>query len=346
MRPIKQSLIYAGIILWGIGIMLSTILLFFPYQKALKIVSQNLLGSSRMAVALEGSRFGFTSAQATKIVVGHPAVEGKPLFEIRKVDVRWYPLSLLTGKLAIFCKALVYDGTVECSIDRIPMFSKGSPYLRINFENVNLAKYPEGTLPWFKGMSGSMSGWIKEEVPLDRSDKQKGSFRIVMTAGEIKEIQLKGLENFVLPYKEVLAEGRISGSKIYVDRIVVDGGTMTLKGNGTIERGGDEQRVNLTLACENTSKASPLAIGSVIAVTGNQWHPTVTISTEPMQQGEKVAARNHKINLRGLVRGNLSSEHGEPGTRLQAREALAARYPGVPTNWVVGVPIMRAGLIL
>ncbi len=316
MKLIKQSLIYAGIIMWGIAVMLTTVLVFFPYQKALKIISQNLLASSRMIVAVEGPRFGFTSVQVSKIIVGHVAVQGKTLFELRKIDARWDPLSLLIGKLAIFCRAYAYDGMVECSIDSISMLSKVNPNMKIKFENVNLAKYPEGTLPWFKGMSGSMSGWIREEVPLERSGKQKGSFRIVMTAGEIKDVQVKGLQNFVLPYKEVLAEGRISESKIYLDNIVVDGENISLKGNGAIERGGDEQRVNLTLACENTSKTSLLANGSVITVTGDQWHPTITISTEPAQQGEKVAARNHKIKLHGLLRGNVSSEHGGPGTPI------------------------------
>ena len=238
MKLASQSLIYAGIVLWGIVVMLSIVLIFFPYQKTLKIVSQNLLGSSRMIVALEGSRFGFTNAQASKVLVGHVAVEGKPLFELRKVYVRWNPLSLLAGKLAIFCRAIAYDGIVDCSIDGIPLSAKGSPLMRIKFENVNLAKYPEGTLPWFKGMSGNMSGWIKSEVPLQRSDKKKGSFQITMAGGEIRDMQVKGLQNFVLGYSKIMAEGRISGSKIYVDTIRVDGEGITLKGNGTIEKGG------------------------------------------------------------------------------------------------------------
>ena len=294
MRPGRQSLIYIAVILWGFVIMLGVVLAFFPYQKALNIVSQNVLGSSRMIIALEGSRFGFISAQASKVVVGHVAVEGRPLFEFRRVNARWYPFSLLKGKLAILSRAVAYDGMVECSIDGIPLLSAGVPFMKIKFENVNLAKYPEGTLPWCKGMSGSMSGWIKEEAPMESRDKQKGSFRINMTAGEIKELQLKGLQNFVLAYKEVVIEGRISGSKIYVDKILVEGDGITLKGNGTLEQGGAEPRINLTLAYENSSKTSPLSNGSVITVTGNQWSPTVTISTEPAQQAEKVAARDYK----------------------------------------------------
>ena len=52
MKLIKQSLVYAGIIIWGVAVMLTTVLVFFPYQKALKIISQNLLASSRMIVAV------------------------------------------------------------------------------------------------------------------------------------------------------------------------------------------------------------------------------------------------------------------------------------------------------
>jgi type II secretion system protein N len=295
MRVARQSLIYGAFILWGFVIMLGVVLAFFPYQKALRIVSQNVLGSSRMIIALEGSRFGFISAQASKVVVGHVAVEGRPLFEFRTIDARWYPFSLLKGKLAILCKAVAYDGTVESSIDGIPVLSSGIPFMKLKFSNVNLAKYPQGTLPWFKAMSGSMSGWIWKEVPLQRSDRQKGSFRINMTAGEITELQVKGLQNFALAYKEVVVEGRISGSKIYVDKILFEGDGITLKGNGTLEGGGAEPRINLTLACENSSKTSPLSNGSVITITGNQWSPTITISTEPAQKAENVAARNDRV---------------------------------------------------
>jgi len=295
MKRIRQGLFYAGVTLWGVVVMLGIILIFFPYQRALKIVSQNVLGSSRMIVALEGPRLGFMTAQASRVAVGHVAVEGKPLFELRRVYVRWHPLSLLFGKLAILCTAVAYDGAVTCSIDGIPLRASGSPFMKITFENVNLAKYPEETLPWFKGMSGSMSGWVKKEVPWERSDRQKGSFRITMTAGELKELHIKGLQNFVLGYKEVAAEGRISGSTIYVDKILVDGDGIKLKGKGTIERGEPDQRVNLTFACESASKDSPLANGSVITVTGHQWSPTITISTEPAQQGESISLRDQKV---------------------------------------------------
>ncbi len=293
MRLPRQSLIGAAFVLWGFAVMLAVVLVFFPYQKALKIVSQNLLGSSRMVIALENPRFGFAGAQVSRIVVGHVAVEGGPLFEFRKIDMRWRPFSLLTGKLAILCKATAYDGTVDCSIDGISVSGTGSPFMNVTFKNVNLAKYPERVLPWFRGMSGSMSGWIKKEISLERSGKPKGSFRISMAAGEIKEVQIKGLQSFVLPYKKVTVEGRITGSKTYVDKIVAEGDGIKLEGNGTIEEAEDaEARINLTLTCRNGSEASPLPNGSVIKVTGNKWSPTVTISTEPAQQTEKVAARN------------------------------------------------------
>jgi hypothetical protein len=68
-----------------------------------------------------------------------------------------------------------------------------------------------------------MSGSIRKEVSLARPEKQTGSFRITMTAGEMKELQIKNLERFVLAYKEIVAEGKMSGSTIQVDRIVVDG---------------------------------------------------------------------------------------------------------------------------
>jgi type II secretion system protein N len=294
----KQMLFYTTITLWGLIVMVVVVLLFFPYQKALKIASQNVLGAGKMIVSLEGVSLGFMSAEASKIVVGHAAVDGKPLFELRKIHVRWYPLSLLTGRLNILSKAAAYDGVVECIIEGIPVIATASPRMSIKFTNVNLAKYPEGTLPWFKGISGNMSGWIRKEVPLGRLDKQKGSFRIAMSAGEVREIQVKNLPNLVLGYKEVVAEGRIAGSIVHLDKILVEGDGVSLKGRGTIDRGQPEQKINLTLVCESSSNTSPLANGAVITVTGNQWSPTIAISSEPAPQAEKTVARGHAFEMR------------------------------------------------
>ena len=298
MKVPKQMLFYTAITLWGLIVMVVIVLLFFPYQRALKIASQNVLGAGRMLVSLEGVSLGFMSAEASKIVVGHAAVEGKPLFELRKIHVRWYPLSLLTGRLNIYSKAVAYDGVVECIIAGIPVLATASPAMNIKFTNVNLAKYPEGTLPWFKGISGNMSGWIKKEVPLARSDKQKGSFRITMSAGEIREIQVKNLPNLILAYKEVVAEGRIAGSIVHLDKILVEGDGINLKGRGTIDRGQPEQKINLTLVCESSSDTSPLGNGAVITVTGNQWSPTIAISSEPAPQSEKKVARRYTFEMR------------------------------------------------
>jgi hypothetical protein len=182
-------LFYTTITLWGLIVMVVVVLLFFPYQKALKIASQNVLGAGKMIVSLEGVSLGFMSAEASKIVVGHAAVDGKPLFELRKIHVRWYPLSLLTGRLNILSKAAAYDGVVECIIEGIPVIATASPRMSIKFTNVNLAKYPEGTLPWFKGISGNMSGWIRKEVPLGRLDKQKGT-RIQRGGGRRKDSRI------------------------------------------------------------------------------------------------------------------------------------------------------------
>ena len=301
MKVPKQTLFYTAITLWGLIVMVVIVLLFFPYQRALKIASQNVLGAGKMIVSLEGVSLGFMSAEVSKIAVGHAAVEGKPLLELRKIHVRWYPLSLLTGRLNIFSKAAAYDGVVECIIEGIPVIATASPTMSIKFTNVNLAKYPEGTLPWFKGISGNMSGWIKKEVPLARSDKQKGSFRIAMSAGEIREIQVRHQPNLTLGYKEVVAEGRIAGSMVHLDKILVEGDGISLKGRGTIDRGQLEQKINLTLVCEGSSNASPLANGVVITVTGNQWSPTIAISNEPPPHTDKTVAHGHAFEMRPFL---------------------------------------------
>jgi type II secretion system protein N len=300
-----RALFYAGTVLWGLVVMIGLVLIFFPYQKVLKIAAQNVLGANKMIVSVQGAHFGFNGFQASKILVGHPAVEGKPLIDLRAIDVTWSPLSLLTGALTIFSKATAYDGTVECTIAGVPVLLTANPDLRIRFNNVNLAKYPEGTLPWLNGLSGSMSGWIKKEVSLARPEKQKGSFRIIMTAGEMKELHVKNLERFVLAYKEIVAEGKISGSTILVDRIVVDGEGIRLKGSGTIEKAGSDKKINLKLLCENPSGAGPLPNGSVITVTGSHLAPTVSVSAEAPQLPEKQAARTGAESDQGRVKAAL-----------------------------------------
>jgi type II secretion system protein N len=301
MKVPKQLLFYAGITLWGLIVMVVVVLLFFPYQRALRIASQNVLGAGKMIVSIEGVSLGFMSGEASRIVIGHAAVEAKPLFELRRINVTWYPLSLLTGRLNVFSKAVAYDGVVECIVQGIAVIATGGPAMSIKFTNVNLAKYPEGTLPWFKGISGNMSGWIRKEAPLTGSDKQKGSFRITMSAGEIKEIKVKNLPNLILGYKEVVAEGRIAGSIVHLDKIRVEGDGVRLSGRGIIDRGDPEQKINLTLVCESSSDTAPLANGAVITVTGNQWSPTIAISNEPAALAEKTAARSNTFEMRPFL---------------------------------------------
>lgn len=300
-----KALFYMGAVLWGLVVMVGLLLIFFPYQTVLKITAQNVLGANKMIVSVQGAHFGLKGFQASKILVGHPEVEGKPLMELRAIDVTWSPLSLFTGALTIFSKATAYDGTVECTIEGVPVLLASNPDLRIRFNNVNLAKYPEGTLPWLNGLSGSMSGWIKKEVSLARPEKQKGSFRIIMTAGEMKELHVKNLERFVLAYKEIVAEGKISGSTIHVDRIVVDGEGIRLKGSGTIERAGSDKKINLKLLCENPSGAGPLPNGSVITVTGSHLAPTLSVSTEAPQPPEKQAVTKNSENSQWRIKAAL-----------------------------------------
>ena len=311
----KQSFTYAALILWGVASMLATFVLFFPYQKALAIFSQNLLGSSNLIVSLQGTHFGFSGARASSMVVRHIALEGRPVVELQKIDARWNPLSLLTGKFAMLCRALAYEGILECSVVGIPLFSKGNPSLNIKFVNINLAKYPEQTLPWCTALKGKLSGWVKDEVPLENADKQKGSFRVTLKSGEINNLQVQGMGNVVLPYSQVLADGRIVGSKIYLDKIVVDGKNIVLRGNGSIDRLGSDPTISLKLACEGTSGTPPFTNGSVIAVSGKQWHPTITVSTESGQKKDKPASTAglpltdfHKSFRKGGARPALHEE--------------------------------------
>ncbi len=294
MKLPKQYLVYAAFGIWGLMSMALTLLLFFPYQKTLGMLSRSLLGSGRISVAAEGTHFGFAGAEASRILVGHAALEGRPVLEFRKAEAHLKPWPLLAGRLMLTSSAAAYDGTVACEVTVMPLAPGMSSSVKLTFSNINLAKYPEGSLPWLKGITGTLSGWIREEAPVDTPEKRKGSFRITVLAGELKELHVKGAERVVLPYKEISAEGRITGTTTYVDRIVLSGVGIALKGNGSIERVGGEHLLNLRLAKQNGAEASILPDGSIVRVTGSQWHPVVTIEQQktasavtPSRPGER-----------------------------------------------------------
>jgi type II secretion system protein N len=276
---------YAGVVLWGLFITALIVHLFFPYQRALKIAFQNVVGGSRMAVSMDGVRLASTGVHITKALIGHEAIQGKPIIELSDINISWRPWSLLTGKFSIASQASAYNGTLRCDVLGIPVLTSNNPSMTVNFSNINLAKYPAGTLPWFKGISGIAEGSVTREVPLLHPTllhpmKEKGTFKLTIKNGEIREIYTKGLQGLIVPFKEIRTEGRLDGSQVIIDKIVLSGSGITMKGGGTLVKGDPQPAINLKLHYESQSTTLPLPPRGTIVISGSQWSPNVTVSTE------------------------------------------------------------------
>ncbi|MCX5809917.1 MAG: type II secretion system protein GspN [Proteobacteria bacterium] len=276
----KQYLLYAGAVVWFFILLVVVLYLFFPHQKFVKIAFQNFLCGNKMMASIEGAKIRPVGAVASKIVFGHEGLQGKPLFEIEKIKISWNPFSLVKGVLSISSDASAYTGKMKVNIEGIPVIINSLPNMKINLSNINLAKYPENRLPWFKGVSGTLNGWVKKDMPLYAPERQKGSFSINMRNGEIMEIAIKNLPRLTIPYKDITIEGRIDGERINLTKIVINSSGNSINGNGIIEANEFEQKVNLKFNYEATTKNAPLAGKGTITISGNQWSPDIVITPE------------------------------------------------------------------
>jgi type II secretion system protein N len=280
MNRLKVIGFYVGVVLWGFFATALIVHLFFPYQRALKIAFQNVVGGSKMAVSMDGVRLASTGVRITKALIGHEAVQGKPIVELSNINIIWRPWSLLTGKFSITSQASAYNGTLRCDVLGIPVLTSNNPSMTVNFSNIDLAKYPAGTLPWFKGISGTAEGSLTREVPLLHPMKEKGTFRFAIKNGEIRELYVKNLQGLIVPFKEIRAEGRLDGSQAIIDKVFLSGSGITMKGNGIVAKGDPQPVINLKLYYESRSTAIPLPPRGTIVMSGSQWSPNVTVSTE------------------------------------------------------------------
>lgn len=276
---------YAAAVLWGLFVTAVVVHLFFPYQRALKIAFQNVAGSSKMAVSMDGVRLSPFGLRVTRALIGHDAVQGKPVAELTNIRIRWLPWSLLTGKFSIASEASAYGGTVTCDIRGIPVLTNNNPSMAVRFSKINLAKYPPETLPWFKGISGMAEGSITREVPLLHPAKEKGAFRLTIMNGEIRDLYTKNLQGLIVPFKEITADGRLSGPQVIIDRVRLSGSGININGNGRLTKGDPYPTIYLKLLYESHSALVPLPPRGTIVMSGGQWSPTVTVSTETEEGG-------------------------------------------------------------
>jgi len=282
MKRYKGYLIFSGIAAaWFFLIVAIILYAFFPYQKMMRIVFQNFLGGNRIIVAIEGARAGAFGAKASKITFGHEIIQGKPLFEIENAQLRWSFLPVFKGVIGINSTASVYDGKMKLDIANIPFLANSIPVITVTMKGVLLSKYPEGRFPWFKGLSGTMNGWIKKEMPLYATEKQKGSLSFSLDNGEIKELAPRNYPKLTLPYKKIIVDGKINGDRIIFDNLFLEGTKGdVIKGKGYLDTNEFEPKIDLTLVYESKAEGSPLPGKGKIHINGSNWMLDVGITPD------------------------------------------------------------------
>lgn len=276
----RQYLLMTCLGLGSIILIFALVFFFFPYQRALKMSFQDLLSGSKMRVSFVGVTSGIAEALASHIIVGHENINGQPLFELDKVSLTWNPFSLFKGTVNMMCRTKAYGGTFRFSITGIPLVGTSNPRLSMIFSDINLAKYPEGRLPWFKYMKGILNGSVNKDLMLLAGERQKGVFSILVKNGVLDHVTVKTTQELTVPFKNLTIEGRTQGDNIIIDKLSMIGQDITIRGSGLIESGVAMETVNLKLSYEAISKAAPLPGKGVITVSGNIWQPDIAIVPE------------------------------------------------------------------
>jgi type II secretion system protein N len=275
----RKVLLFSGAVGWGILVMALVIYLFFPYQKALKIALQNVARNGRAAVSMEGVTMKLMGIRASRILFRPDASMGQTApFELSKVDIFWNPLSLIKGKVTIYSKAALCEGTLRCTVEGIRFIGTSDPNISLKLDHVNIGKCPEGALPWFKGMSGTLDGVIRKETPIGRPDKETGVFRLTITGGEIKGLQVKDMPRLIIPYKEIVVEGKIDGPRLNINKLTLTSEVIALSGAGVVQSGEPDRGIDMKLSYQVLSRSFPLQGKGIITVSGSQAAPVVAIS--------------------------------------------------------------------
>jgi type II secretion system protein N len=245
--------------------------------------------------------------KAQKIVFHPDASTARPAqFELSGVDITWNPFSLVKGKLTIYSRASLYDGKLKCVIDGVPVAGSSNPDISLKFDGVNVAKYPEGATAWFKGISGVLDGTIKKQVPVGQPEKQRGSFRLNFRNGEIKGLQMKNMPRLIIPYRQIVLEGKMDGSRIDLSKIAVTSDIIALNGSGSIETG-ELDHMDIKLAYTVLSGGLPLSGNGTILISGSNASPNITLATA---QEQNVRTRQEQAAQQPATRRNVPARPG------------------------------------
>jgi type II secretion system protein N len=275
----RNIFFYLGAVGWFVLVMALVIYMFFPYQKALRIALQNTAAGGRAAVSMEGVTMKLMGIKASKILFRpDSSTEGTAPFELSNVEISWNPLSLLKGKVTIYSKAALYGGMLRCTVEGVSFIGPSDPRISLKFDHVNLGKCPEGAFPWFTGMSGTLDGTMNKQTPMDRPERGTGVFRLDIKDGEIKGIQVKNMPKLIIPYKEIIIEGKIDGPRRSINRLALNSDMIAIAGAGVVQSGETDQDIDMKLSYRALSKSFPLQGSGTLTVSGSPAAPVVAVS--------------------------------------------------------------------
>src|SRR5208337_4121348 len=88
----------------------------------------------------------------------------------------------------------------------------------------------------------------------------------------------RNLPRLIIPYKEIVLEGRIEGTRIDVKKMTLTSDAISLTGGGVVDTDESEHALDMKLSYEVLSKTFPFKGKGTITVSGSQAAPVVTIS--------------------------------------------------------------------
>jgi type II secretion system protein N len=279
MNSKRNIFFYLSAVVWGVLVMALVIYLFFPYQKALRIALQNTAPGGRAAISTEGVTVKLTGIKASKILFRpDPSTEGTTPFELSNVEILWNPLSLLKGKVTIYSKAALYEGMLRCTVEGVSFVGPSDSRMSLKFDHVNLGKCPEGVFPWFAGMSGTLDGTMNKQTPMGKTERETGVFRLDIKNGEIKGIQVKNMPKLIIPYKEIVVEGKIDGPRRKINRLALKSDVIAIAGAGEVQLGETDGAIDMKLSYRVLSRSFPLQGSGTLTVSGSPASPVVAVS--------------------------------------------------------------------
>jgi hypothetical protein len=245
---------------------------------------------------MEGVTMKLMGIKASRILFRPDASTGQTApIELSKVDIFWNPLSLVKGKVTIYSKAALYEGTLRCTVEGIRFIGPTDPNIFLRLDHVNIGKCPEGALPWLKGMSGTLDGVIRKETPIGRPDKETGVFRLKIRDGEIRDVQVKNMPRLIIPYKEIAVEGKIDGPRLNISRFALNSEVIALSGAGVVQSGESDRGIDMKLSFQVLSRSFPLQGKGIITVTGSQAAPVVAVSAPELEKPARVSPGGNAI---------------------------------------------------